>query len=78
MKKLNNNLSLALLLEFGIHPPGFDRRYSNDETGRWAYDPKTLLKIVPIGYSQVLVACSGEIIEKVLQDCDKEILGEIG
>jgi transposase len=32
----------------------FDNRYNNDETGRWAYDPKILLKIVLLGYSRGL------------------------
>lgn len=34
----------------------FDNRYNNDETGRWAYDPKILLKIVLLGYSRGLVS----------------------
>ena len=33
----------------------FDDRYRNDETGRWAYDPKILLKIVLFGYSRGLI-----------------------
>ncbi len=41
-------------LEFAIHTlvedrmdtSVFDDRYDNDETGRWAYDPKVLLKVV--------------------------------
>ena len=41
-------------LEFAIHAlveehmdmTIFDDRYNNDETGRWAYDPKILLKVV--------------------------------
>ena len=50
-------------LEFAIHSlvetrmemSIFDDRYRNDETGRWAYDPKILLKIVLFGYSRGLV-----------------------
>jgi len=34
----------------------FERRYRNDETGRLAYDPKVLLKIVLYGYSKGLVS----------------------
>ena len=34
----------------------FDKRYHNDETGRWAYDPKIVLKIVLLGYSRGLVS----------------------
>jgi transposase len=51
-------------LEFAIHTlvesrmdlSIFDNRYNNDETGRWAYDPKILLKIVLLGYSRGLVS----------------------
>ena len=47
-------------LEFAIHflvetrmdMTIFDDRYNNDETGRWAYDPKILLKVVLFGYSR--------------------------
>ena len=51
-------------LEFAIHTlvetrldtSIFDDRYQNDETGRWAYDPKILLKVVLLGYSRGLVS----------------------
>ena len=47
-------------LEFAIHTlvetrldtSVFDNRYSNDETGRLAYDPEILLKAVLFGYSR--------------------------
>jgi transposase len=47
-------------LEFAIHTlvetrmdlSRFEDRYTNDETGRSAYDPKILLKIVLFGYSR--------------------------
>ncbi len=49
-------------LEFAIHTlveeqmdmSVFDGKYKNDETGRSAYDPKILLKIVLLGYSRGL------------------------
>jgi transposase len=49
-------------LEFAIHTlvetrmdlSCFDEKYQNDETGRWAYDPKVLLKVVLFGYSRGL------------------------
>jgi transposase len=49
-------------LEFGIHTvvetcmdlSVFDEKYKNDETGRFAYDPKILLKIVLFAYSRGL------------------------
>ena len=47
-------------LEFAIHTlvetrmdlSLFDEKYENDETGRLAYDPKVLLKIVLFAYSR--------------------------
>jgi len=51
-------------LEFAIHTlvqtridtSVFDHRYSNDETGREAYDPKILLKVVLLSYSRGLIS----------------------
>jgi transposase len=51
-------------LEFAIHTlvekrmdtSIFDNRYNNDETGRCAYDPKILLKVVLFGYSRGLTS----------------------
>lgn len=51
-------------LEFAIHylvedrmdTSIFDDRYRNDETGRLAYDPKVLLKVVLFGYSRGLIS----------------------
>jgi transposase len=34
----------------------FERRYRNDDTGRLAYDPKVMLKIVLYGYSKGMVS----------------------
>jgi transposase len=34
----------------------FERRYRNDQTGRLAYEPKVLLKIVLYGYSKGMVS----------------------
>jgi len=50
-------------LEFAIHTlvetrmdmSIFDNNYQNDETGRRAYDPKILLKVVLFGYSRGLI-----------------------
>ena len=49
-------------LEFVIHAlvenrmdmSVFDERYNNDQTGRYAYDPKILLKVILLGYSRGL------------------------
>jgi transposase len=51
-------------LEFAIHTlvedrmdtSVFDNRYDNDETGRWAYDPRILLKVVLFAYSRGLIS----------------------
>jgi transposase len=51
-------------LEFAIHTlvetrldtSGFEQKYRNDETGRAAYDPKILLKIVLLGYARGLIS----------------------
>jgi transposase len=51
-------------LEFAIHTlverrmdmSVFDSNYQNDETGRSAYDPKILLKVVLLGYSRGLTS----------------------
>jgi transposase len=63
-------------LEFAIHTlvetrldtSGFEQKYRNDETGRTAYDPKILLKIVLLGYARGLIssrrieqACRGKM-----------------
>jgi transposase len=59
---LENQLSPGTL-EFAIHYlvesrmdlTCFDEKYNNDETGRFAYDPKILLKIVLFAYSRGLI-----------------------
>jgi hypothetical protein len=51
-------------LEFDIHTlvetrldtSGFEQKYRNDETGRSAYDPKILLKVVLLGYARGLIS----------------------
>ena len=51
-------------LEFAIHTliesrmdmSVFDDNYKNDETGRSAYDPKILLKVVLLGYARGLIS----------------------
>jgi transposase len=63
-------------LEFAIHTlvedrmnsSVFDDRYNNDETGRWAYDPKVLLKAVLFGYSRGLISS-----RKMEQACRENI-----
>ena len=47
--------AIHTLVETRINTSVFDHRYGNDETGRLAYDPKILLKIVLFGYSRGLI-----------------------
>jgi transposase len=64
-------------LEFAIHTlvetrmdmSVFDHRYNNDETGRWAYDPKILLKIVLVGYSRGLMSS-----RKIERACGENVI----
>jgi transposase len=44
------------LIEERIDTRFFDERFCNDETGRRAYDPKVLLKIVLFGYSREMMS----------------------
>ena len=48
--------AIHTLVETRIDTSIFDARYSNDETGRLAYDPKILLKVVLFGYSRGLIS----------------------
>ncbi|HXX34458.1 MAG TPA: transposase, partial [Thermodesulfobacteriota bacterium] len=48
--------AIHTLVETRINISIFDRRYGNDETGRLAYDPKILLKVVLFGYSRGLIS----------------------
>lgn len=47
----------------------FDGKYKNDETGRLAYDPKILLKVVLLGYSRGLTSS-----RKIEQTCRENIV----
>src|SRR3954471_9750689 len=42
--------ALCEIVEQQLDLSAFEKRYANDETGRPAYDPKLLLKIVLYGY----------------------------
>jgi transposase len=48
--------AIHTLVETRMDTSIFDERYKNDETGRWAYDPKVLLKVVLLGYSRGLIS----------------------
>jgi transposase len=48
--------AIHTLVEERIDTSIFEDRYHNDETGRLAYDPKILLKVVLFGYSRGLMS----------------------
>jgi transposase len=64
-------------LEFAIHTlietrmdlSVFDSKYNNDETGRSAYDPKVLIKIVLLAYSRGLISS-----RKIEQACRENVV----
>lgn len=64
-------------LEFAIHTlvetrldtSAFEQKYRNDETGRTAYDPKILLKIVLLGYARGLISS-----RKIEQACRENVV----
>src|SRR5512137_1853452 len=64
-------------LEFAIHTlvekrldmAIFDGKYRNDETGRAAYDPKILLKVVLLAYSRGLISS-----RKIEQACRENVV----
>jgi transposase len=47
--------AMQTLVEDRMDMERFEDRYRNDETGRVAYDPKILLKVVLLGYARGLV-----------------------
>ena len=47
----------------------FDEKYCNDETGRRAYDPRILLKVVLLGYSRGLTSS-----RKIEQACKENVV----
>ena len=48
--------ALNEIVEEHLDMSKFDKRYSNDETGRPAYDPRVLLKVVLYGYYKGIVS----------------------
>jgi transposase len=48
--------AIHMLVERRMDMSVFEGKYQNDETGRRAYDPKILLKVVLLGYSRGLTS----------------------
>ena len=61
--------AIQTLVEDRMDMAVFEDRYRNDETGRMAYDPKILLKVVLLGYARGLVPF-GEDGAGVPGECD--------
>ena len=60
--------AIQTLVEDRMDMGVFEDRYENDETGRLAYDPKILLKVVLLGYARGLVGS-----RKVEQACRENV-----
>jgi transposase len=61
--------SLTHLIEHELDLSIFDDRYANDETGRPAYDPAILLKIVLLAYSRGITSS-----RKIATLCEENVL----
>jgi len=48
--------AIQALVEDRMDMGVFEDRYQNEETGRWAYDPRILLKVVLLGYARGLIS----------------------
>jgi len=48
--------AIQTLVEDRMDMAVFEDRYQNDETGRMAYDPKILLKVILLGYARGLIS----------------------
>ncbi len=60
--------ALNEIVESHLDLTPFSARYSNDETGRLAYDPKVLLKIVLFGYYKGIVSS-----RKLAEACNRNV-----
>jgi transposase len=48
--------AIHTLIEMRMDMSVFEGQYKNDDTGRSAYDPKILLKVVLLGYTRGLIS----------------------
>lgn len=60
--------AIHTLLETRMDMSVFNENYKNDDTGRSAYDPKVLLKVVLLGYSRGLISS-----RKIEQACCENV-----
>ena len=61
--------ALCEIVDKHIDLTPFEARYANDETGRLAYDPAVLLKIVLYGYYQGIVSS-----RKLAEACERHVV----
>jgi transposase len=61
--------AIHTLVENRLHTSRFETYYRNDETGRMAYNPKILLKIVLLGYARGLISS-----RKIEQACRENVV----
>jgi transposase len=61
--------AIHILVETRLDTSGFEQKYRNDETGRTAYDPKILLKLVLLGYARGLISS-----RKIEQACRENVI----
>jgi transposase len=61
--------AIHTLVEHRLDTSRFEKRYRNDKTGRVAYDPKILLKIVLLGYARGLISS-----RKIEQACRENVI----
>ena len=60
--------AMHTLVETRLDTSAFEPKYRNDETGRTAYDPKILLKVVLLGYARGLISS-----RKIEQACRENV-----
>jgi transposase len=61
--------AIHTLVETRLNTSGFEQKYRNDETGRTAYNPKILLKIILLGYARGLISS-----RKIEQACRENVV----
>jgi len=64
--------AIQTLVEDRMDMAVFEDRYQNDETGRMAYDPKILLKVILLGYARGLI--SSRKMEQACRDVRLQII----
>jgi transposase len=60
--------ALNEIVECHLDLTPFEARYTNDDTGRLAYDPKLLLKIVLLGYAKGILSS-----RKLAEACCRDV-----